>query len=638
MTPTRTRHIGYALLLLLAFTLPFELDRPLLAIGPLAVTNLELLLGLILLVAVVTWFGDKGSHRGLPLPHRGVVLLLVAGGLFVGTAVLAPEQNGNALKASFRLLSGMALALAILLLVRTTRQHITLLLAILAGGLLVAIIGLSEVWLGREFGWLAPFRGGITVTGEYLRLTGPLDYANHAAMFIEVTAPLLLVAGWLWWKRVGKTAVLLLVVLALLLLLQASFATLSRASFVTIGAVGIGMMFLLSQSNGLKSVWRKLTAENAQSAEEKRGQGNPLRLCGSIFLRNQAVWPWLGLVGLVGILFIFNTLGSDVFRLRFASEGDNGWYEAVWQVPPQLTLAANEIQPVPIVVTNAGALTWSSNRAQPINLGGRWIQAESGLQMAEPRWPFAQSIPPGETAVMQIPLRAPSNPGVYTLIWDVVHEQVTWFGEKSGVFATSTVRVLPSNNRSPFPEPDTVAPAWNYALPIPERSTLWRLALQFIGERPLLGIGLDNFRLGYGRLLNADSWNETIHTNNWYLEFLVGGGLLAALPFFAWLAWEGLLAWRVLRRPPVDPWLLAILAGLLAFLIHGLLDFFLLFNSTGLLFWLLVGLWWQWLEEHKNPQTGDHGSRQIAQMASLHSLWVSVSSLRNSVFRFSRKV
>ena len=192
MTHIRTRHIGYVFLLLLALALPFELDRPLLSVGPLAVTNLELLQGLILLAAIIVIWPERPSHL---LPHRGVVLLLVAGGMFVGTAVLAPEQNGNALKASFRLLSGMGLALAVPLLIRDQQQRTYLLLTILVSGLLVAAIGLAEVWLGREFGWLAPFRGGITVTGEYLRLTGPLDYANHAAMFIEVTVPLLLVAS-----------------------------------------------------------------------------------------------------------------------------------------------------------------------------------------------------------------------------------------------------------------------------------------------------------------------------------------------------------------------------------------------------------------------------------------------------------
>jgi TM2 domain-containing membrane protein YozV len=48
---------------------------------------------------------------------------------------------------------------------------------------------------------------------------------------------------------------------------------------------------------------------------------------------------------------------------------------------------------------------------------------------------------------------------------------------------------------------------------------------------------------------------------------------------------------RTLRRPDLTMWQVALAAGLLAFFIHGFLDFFLLFNATGLLFWLLAGLW-----------------------------------------------
>ena len=394
-----------------------------------------------------------------------------------------------------------------------------LLLGMLTGGVVATAIGLAEVWQGQEFGWLAPLRSGITVTGEHLRLTGSLDYANHAAMLIEVTVPLLLVAGWLWWRRSGNTAVFLLGFLGLIVLLQASFQTLSRSSFVTIGLVGLGIALLLG--------WRQRVAR-----------------------------PWLGLMILVGVMVVLNTVGSSIFRLRFASEGDNDWYLTRWQVPPTITLVADETQTVPITVTNEGALTWRSDHNEPINLGGRWIQQESGLQLAEPRWPFVQPVAPGEVATLQIPLRAPSNPGKYIFIWDVVHENITWFGAKSGVFAESDVTVLPATSETPpVEELATAVPAWSYELPIPGRSTLWLLAGQLFLERPLLGIGLDNYRLVYGRLLDADSWNETIHTNNWYLEFLVGGGLLAALPFFTWLAWEARLAWRVLRLAPTDPWL-----------------------------------------------------------------------------------
>lgn len=549
--PTSSQ-LGQWLLLLLALSLPFELDAPLLRLGPLAFTNVELVLAAILLIAGLVWWQKRPFN---PLPHRRWIVLLVAGGLFVATAVFAPEHNGNALKASLRLLSGIGLALAVPVLLHTPAQRTRVMGAIIVSGVLVAVIGLFELWLGQELGWLLPFRAGITVAGAYLRLTGPLDYANHAAMMLEAAVPLLLVAGWLWWRRVGRTAVLLLNFLLLLLLLQASFLTLSRASFLTIGGVAGVMTLLLG--------WRQ-----------------PL------------VRPWLGLVGLVGLLFAFNSGVSEAFRLRLGSEGDSGWYLAEWQVPPTLSLVANQTSHVPITVTNHGALVWNSQRQPPINLGARWIRAESGLQLAEPRWPFEPPVRPGQTASQEIPLRAPSEPGEYTLVWDVVQEQITWFGEKSNVFATSQVVVRPGAEQ-PAPEWETAVPAWAYQLPIPDRSTLWPLAVQLIGERPFLGIGLDNFRLVYGRLLQADSWNDTIHTNNWYLEFLVGGGLLAALPFFAWLAWEGRVAWSQLRQRPVDPWQVAILASLLAFFSHGLVDFFLLFNSTGLLFWLLVGCWWQ---------------------------------------------
>jgi hypothetical protein len=66
---------------------------------------------------------------------------------------------------------------------------------------------------------------------------------------------------------------------------------------------------------------------------------------------------------------------------------------------------------------------------------------------------------------------------------------------------------------------------------------------------------------------------------------------LGALPFFIWLGLLGLDLWRSGRQPTASIWQCAIVAGLLAFFLHGLLDYFLLFNATGLLFWLLVGLW-----------------------------------------------
>jgi O-antigen ligase len=133
---------------------------------------------------------------------------------------------------------------------------------------------------------------------------------------------------------------------------------------------------------------------------------------------------------------------------------------------------------------------------------------------------------------------------------------------------------------------------------------------------PLTGIGLDNFRLTYGRYFNATdlppgtSWNNTIHTNNWYLETLVSLGIAGALPFFAWSALLLFDIFRNLHLAPIGDRFLpgkspgglpamlstnvglpAIAVGLLTYFVHGFLDYFMLFNATALLFWLLVGLW-----------------------------------------------
>jgi O-antigen ligase len=120
---------------------------------------------------------------------------------------------------------------------------------------------------------------------------------------------------------------------------------------------------------------------------------------------------------------------------------------------------------------------------------------------------------------------------------------------------------------------------------------LWSTAVKQFLDRPLLGIGLDNFRLTYGKVLGWQIWNNSIHTNNWYVETIVSVGLLGSLPFFGWLALLGLDALKQIRTSRINLWQLALIGSLSAFLIHGLLDYFLLFNGTGLLFWMLVGMW-----------------------------------------------
>ena len=90
------------------------------------------------------------------------------------------------------------------------------------------------------------------------------------------------------------------------------------------------------------------------------------------------------------------------------------------------------------------------------------------------------------------------------------------------------------------------------------------------------GVGPDNFRLEYGKYLNASRWDTDVHSNNLYLELLTGSGFLGLAAFGLMLA---------ARRWDFTPPSLA--TGI--FLVHGLVDYFLMTTPLYFAFWLTLG-------------------------------------------------
>jgi len=560
------RRLTLLSLILLALQLPFELQRPLLQLGPLALTNVELPLYLALGLALLQW--QQARRPRPPAPTLWIVLgALFLAGVFV-SALLAPEFRTNALLAALRTASGIALTLAVTLTASqpgargVPKGVVWLTAALLAGGAAAAALGLAELLAGAALPWLAPVRVAPTVAGPFLRLSGPFDYANQAAMYLEATLPLLLAVVAAAWEA-GRRPVVVAAAAVLVLYTLATLLTFSRSGLVTLILVLSAVALLLRRRTGRQP--RLLFAGGALLV--------------------------LLLVGLQAAV-------SPAFAMRLTSESDNNWYLADFEAPAEMVLRAGEERLVTITVTNEGAFTWRSESSPEVYLAARWIQPASERELsARPRWPLERPVKPGDSLTMQIPLRAPDEAGSYTLFWDVVQEHVVWFSAKTGRQATSAVTVTGSVTDSPAGATGsraamgTFEESWEFAAPIPGRLTLWRLAAQLWQARPLLGVGLDNFRLLYGRPLQVEIWNTTIHSNNWYVETLVSSGLLGSLPFFLLLALLAVDIVRVLRRPGATVWQAAVGAGLLAYLIHGMLDYFLLFNATGLLFWLLLGLW-----------------------------------------------
>src|SRR5206468_12714125 len=108
------------------------------------------------------------------------------------------------------------------------------------------------------------------------------------------------------------------------------------------------------------------------------------------------------------------------------------------------------------------------------------------------------------------------------------------------------------------------------------RSSLWRAALKMFAAHPF-GVGPDNYRLQYGKYLGASSWNTQIYANNLYLELLTGSGFLG-LGAFALMILA--MQWRA------DA---ACLAAAV-FLVHGLVDVFLMTTPIYFAFWIVLGM------------------------------------------------
>ena len=113
------------------------------------------------------------------------------------------------------------------------------------------------------------------------------------------------------------------------------------------------------------------------------------------------------------------------------------------------------------------------------------------------------------------------------------------------------------------------------------RVALWKSALQMIRDHPLLGVGPDNFLYAYrGRYLLPEAWQESSlsHPHNVILDFAARLGLIG-LGVFIWLQiafWSA--AFRALRRArrsaDVEDWplLIGLMASMIDFLAHGLVD------------------------------------------------------------------
>jgi len=110
------------------------------------------------------------------------------------------------------------------------------------------------------------------------------------------------------------------------------------------------------------------------------------------------------------------------------------------------------------------------------------------------------------------------------------------------------------------------------------RLQLWRSSLAMAGDHPVLGVGLDNFLYQYRRYyVLPTAWEEfnLSHPHNLILDFWLRLGL-GGLAILAWLLAgffrRGLRLHRTLPAGPDSLLVAGLMAGMVNFVAHGLVD------------------------------------------------------------------
>lgn len=549
---------GVCALILLA---PFEAMRPLLRLPGQSLSSVET----VLLIAVGAWIVAHFWSRSSPVWRTPLTWPWVAflGVMLLSALIGVDRVNGLHMVGRFAL--GFLVYLLTVNGVTTfARLRGVLIAAALAGGVIALLVILEYLNVAPVMLVLTAFRPGIAVIGSQIRAGGPFQYPTIASMYLEVlfalTLGLLLLAVDAEQRRTSQTmrATIVALVITALAVSEAIMLTFTRSGLITI-ASSLAILAALR-------VWL---------SRVDRGTKVIFGLAAAILLQ------------------VITSRSFESLRLRMTTEGQEAWYRMSVAAPVDVTLRTGSTTTVPITLTNTGRSTWDSEAIVPFRLSYHWLMpdADQVFWWEGMRTEFSAPVLPGQTVALRARVTAPDRPGEFRLMWDIEQVQRLWFStepEADSFITHATVSGPPAGKLAlinPIPLPrHSVRPG---------RWTLWRAAALIVAAHPLFGVGPDNYRLIYGSfagILNAD---QRTHSNNMYLEILVGGGIAGALAF-AWFCWRAgqRFLHPVLR--PVDLRVATIAAAVLAagaaIGIHGVVDSFLGFTGTYTLIAIVLGL------------------------------------------------
>lgn len=557
MITRRVRQLHLIGLGLLAVLLPFELKTPIVTLGPIVLTNVEVLL----YALIVLWiFGVLRAQRApgvrWTLAHSVVLAWVI---VQFAAAIFAPIERDAAIKFALRSAGGAALFFIAAEWIRSGRWAAWIMSAVAIGAVASAVAGVLEIHSDAVQAALLIFKTQATLVGGQLRSSGTFQYANTAAMYWEAALPVLITVG-VWWSiGHGQRRWIAFAFAASLIVIEAIVLSTSRAA-VASAALTLGIMIAADRVSRTRSGLARS-----------------------------------GVISLIalGVLISAELIINPIFAARLRSENDDTWFRARLQpLRTKLSAAAGDLITETISVTNTSVRLWSASGARPVHVSYHWIQPASRrvLILNGERTPLPHDLAPGETATVAAFVKVPPVTGTMLLQWDLVQEDVTWFSERGGAVAEVHVQVTPAQQNHTA----VVAPVSGQLsnTSSPPRAELWRAGVKMWLNYPLLGVGPDNFRHTYGPYLGQAAFDDRITANSWTIELLATTGAVGLMTWLLIPVALIVIAWRHWRRLAQRERVLAIglSAALLAFLLHGTVDYFMEFTPTYGLVWLIAGL------------------------------------------------
>jgi O-antigen ligase len=537
---------------LLVASAPFETLEPLVRMPGQNISSVEAVLIGVLVIAALSVV----VTRAMPIwqtPLTWPWIALIAAGTLA--AVVAPHDRGNALHMAGRF--GLALLVFVLTVNAANTRDVAraIALAFTATGVVVGLLMVGEfLRVDAVERALRPFHSGLAVVGSQVRATGPFQYPTIASMYLEIAFALTL--GLLVDERTRSSFLRLAgLIVCLVVIAEGVLVSFTRAGIIT--------MTLSLVTVGGARMFRRGLSDAALKA--------------------------VAAVAVVFAVQVVTSRSAEAMRLRLTSEGQDMWYRAAIDAPPSLSLNTGQMLAVPLSIENLGRIPWDSSAATPIFLSYHWIASDSDRVVIweGERTRFDAPIAPGQRVALRARVRAPGTAGTYRLVWDLEAVKHLWFSTEPDATVTMTDTIvsgpfvhLPVAHGGPRTMPRPIAR--------PGRFVLWRAAAALFKSRPVTGIGADNFRLQYGPAAHLSGADARVHSNNTYIELLVGMGLVGAvaLVWLARAAAEGV--WRALGAATGLE--LGVAAAVAAIAVHGLVDSFLSFTPTYIAMAVVSGL------------------------------------------------